>query len=378
VALNLALFSPLGAQALADVFAPAPVAVIRASAPAWEPAPAKPQPADEAATGARAPADGEPAPAAAKTAATAPRPTTVAPITTVAATARPAAAAAPAYVELTVVMNTTFANTGPDAVRRGEVTVPLMAVPQSANQVVLAETITPTPTHVSTDELGNRAGNFDLAGIAPGEALVVRQEYRLRIWGNGGAGLVGPVLAAHLKPQAKIESAAPEIAAIAAALTGGQDLAVETKIARAFAKTRELLRYDSNSATRNTGALTALGGGSGVCEDYACLFVAICRAMGVPARVVTGWGRDYNTARGAWGADGRELRGFRHAWAEAFVPGKGWITFDPTHDRAGISGVAKGSLGPGTLICDNYGDRSITGKYVGGRLQVTRNQRVSW
>lgn len=322
--LSLALLFPLGARALADALAPAPGATGLPGAGAIVPAPA------------------------------------------------------PAYVELTVIASTTFANSGTEPVRRGEVTIPLMAIPQSPNQVILAEVITPAPLQVTTDELGNRAGVFDLAGIAPGGSLVVRQQYRLRIWGSGGAGSSGPVLEAHLKPGPKIESTAPEIVAIAAALAGGEDLAVQTRVARAFARTRELLRYDAAAASRNAGALIALEAGSGVCEDYACLFVALCRAMNVPARVVIGWGRDFDTARGAWGHQGSELRGTRHAWAEAYLPGQGWVTFDPTHDRAGISGIAQATVGPGTLIADTYQDRSITGRYVGGRLEITRNQRVSW
>lgn len=277
---------------------------------------------------------------------------------------------------MTVVMLTTLANAGTDAVRRGEVTVPLMALPQSANQVILSEKITPAPLEVTLDTLGNRAARFDLTGIAAGSSLVIRQEYRVRIWGAGGTGEVGPVVAQHLAPQPKIESDASEITAIAATIAraGGS---IEDKLSRAFAHTRELLRYDSASPARNQGALMALANGSGVCEEYASLFVALARAMDIPARMVTGWGRDLNTARQAWG-NGSELRGYRHAWAEAYLPHLGWVTFDPTHNRAGIALPGVKALGAGTLITDNYGDRSITGKYVGGKIQVTRSQQISW
>jgi transglutaminase-like putative cysteine protease len=62
---------------------------------------------------------------------------------------------------------------------------------------------------------------------------------------------------------------------------------------------------------------------AGVCQDFAHLFIAVARAMGVPARYVSGyihlpkWGDKAVTAS--------------HAWAEAWVAGKGWIGFDATH-----------------------------------------------
>jgi len=61
---------------------------------------------------------------------------------------------------------------------------------------------------------------------------------------------------------------------------------------------------------------------AGVCQDFAHLFIAVARAMGVPARYVSGYIHD-DRARGAVAAS--------HAWGEAWVPGKGWVGFDATH-----------------------------------------------
>ncbi len=59
---------------------------------------------------------------------------------------------------------------------------------------------------------------------------------------------------------------------------------------------------------------------SGTCRDYAVLFVAICRAVGLAARFVSGYQEgDLETAA-------HDL----HAWAEVYVPGGGWRGFDPT------------------------------------------------
>ncbi|MGB3570399.1 MAG: transglutaminase family protein [Phormidesmis sp.] len=59
---------------------------------------------------------------------------------------------------------------------------------------------------------------------------------------------------------------------------------------------------------------------SGTCRDYAVLFVAVCRAVGLAARFVSGYQEgDLETAT-------HDL----HAWAEVYVPGGGWRGFDPT------------------------------------------------
>lgn len=65
----------------------------------------------------------------------------------------------------------------------------------------------------------------------------------------------------------------------------------------------------------------------GFCEHFAASFVVAMRAMGVPARVVTGY----------QGTDPRPVDGYyvvrnsyAHAWAEYWQPGQGWLRADPT------------------------------------------------
>ncbi|MDP2762400.1 MAG: DUF3488 and transglutaminase-like domain-containing protein [Sideroxyarcus sp.] len=65
----------------------------------------------------------------------------------------------------------------------------------------------------------------------------------------------------------------------------------------------------------------------GFCEHYAGSFVYLLRAAGIPARVVTGYqGSEYNAL-----GDYYILRqSDAHAWAEAWLPERGWVRFDPT------------------------------------------------
>ncbi len=65
----------------------------------------------------------------------------------------------------------------------------------------------------------------------------------------------------------------------------------------------------------------------GFCEHFASAFVVMMRAMGVPARVVTGYqGADLEPQDGFWVVRQSQA----HAWAEYWQGGQGWVRVDPT------------------------------------------------
>lgn len=68
----------------------------------------------------------------------------------------------------------------------------------------------------------------------------------------------------------------------------------------------------------------------GSCRDFAVLFVEAARSLGFGARIVSGY--LYQPDQNIMGPAGA---GSTHAWAEIFVPGAGWITFDPTNRTIG-------------------------------------------
>lgn len=69
---------------------------------------------------------------------------------------------------------------------------------------------------------------------------------------------------------------------------------------------------------------------SGTCRDFALLMMEAARALGLAARFVTGY--IYVPSR-----DRRELLGggATHAWAQIYLPGAGWVEFDPTNGIIG-------------------------------------------
>ncbi|MFN3823755.1 MAG: transglutaminase N-terminal domain-containing protein [Pseudorhodobacter sp.] len=69
--------------------------------------------------------------------------------------------------------------------------------------------------------------------------------------------------------------------------------------------------------------------GSGTCRDFALLFMEAARNLGFAARFVTGYLHDEGTGNDS----GEDMTGggATHAWADVFVPGAGWVEFDPTN-----------------------------------------------
>jgi len=84
----------------------------------------------------------------------------------------------------------------------------------------------------------------------------------------------------------------------------------------------EAIEYKPGVTHAHTTAAEALALGEGVCQDHAHALIACARALGMPARYVSG----YLYAR----EDG-EPHEAAHAWAEIWVDGIGWIGFDPTN-----------------------------------------------
>jgi len=96
------------------------------------------------------------------------------------------------------------------------------------------------------------------------------------------------------------------------------------------------LRYLPHSTTVATRAADALAQRSGVCQDFAHVFIAACRSLGLAARYVSGYllTRPPEGAAPLVGADAS------HAWAEIWCPEQGWLALDPTNDvPAGLDHV---------------------------------------
>ena len=93
--------------------------------------------------------------------------------------------------------------------------------------------------------------------------------------------------------------------------------------------------YESQSTQVNTPAREALAQRKGVCQDFAHIMIACLRAMGIPARYVSG----YLLTEPAPGTVKLKGSDASHAWVSVYVPDlppdERWCDLDPTNNRSG-------------------------------------------
>jgi len=117
------------------------------------------------------------------------------------------------------------------------------------------------------------------------------------------------------------------------------------------------LRYQKGTTDVSTPAPDVLRQGSGVCQDFAHVTLAILRAVGIPARYVSGYLHPHEEAD-----LGTAMVGESHAWIEAWTGD--WQAFDPTNGDVDERHVVVGRA-------RDYSDLSpLHGIYHGGPAEA--------
>jgi transglutaminase-like putative cysteine protease len=178
---------------------------------------------------------------------------------------------------------------------------------------------------------------------------------------------VGPLADARVHPAALTHPRwlrpTRRTAADASIRTAAHDLASRNRLETAERLCRyvhDAVRYEFGITDVSTTAAEALAGGRGVCQDFAHVFLAMCRQLGIPARYVSGH---------LLGEGGT------HAWAEVVVPdgdAARAVAFDPCNGtRAGAHYVT-------VAVGRDYGDVAPTsGTYDGtATSRLTASKRV--
>lgn len=80
-------------------------------------------------------------------------------------------------------------------------------------------------------------------------------------------------------------------------------------------------------------AVQTLRLGHGSCRDFAVLMIEAARSFGIAARFASGY------LAPALDDFAASAHGSTHAWAQAYLPGAGWIDFDPTNGGVGAAGL---------------------------------------
>lgn len=88
-------------------------------------------------------------------------------------------------------------------------------------------------------------------------------------------------------------------------------------------------KFDSTFSTIATPIQEVMEAKKGVCQDFAQVAIACVRSMGLPARYVSG----YIETLPPPGKEKLVGTDASHAWFSVFIPGFGWVDFDPTNNQ---------------------------------------------
>jgi transglutaminase-like putative cysteine protease len=116
--------------------------------------------------------------------------------------------------------------------------------------------------------------------------------------------------------------------------------------------------YQYRDAEGTQAPLVTLDRGWGSCRDIAVLLIEAVRWLGLGARIVSGYLANRTDNAGA--EIGSMAAGSTHAWAEIYLPGAGWVTFDPTHRTVGDF-----SLIPVAVARDIRQAMPVSGSFIG-------------
>ena len=94
----------------------------------------------------------------------------------------------------------------------------------------------------------------------------------------------------------------------------------------------------------------------GYCEFFATAMGDMLRSLGIPTRLVNGFGPGaFEPQIQSWVVRGEDA----HTWVEVYFPGYGWIPFEPTADDLGVySTIPRGQTGANLCLRDNNCDPS--------------------
>jgi transglutaminase-like putative cysteine protease len=123
--------------------------------------------------------------------------------------------------------------------------------------------------------------------------------------------------------------------------------------------------YTPDATSTTTTVAEVLDGRAGVCQDFAHVLIGLCRAVGLPARYVSGYVFIANTD-----TDDPPVSA-SHAWAEVYSPTHGWRGFDAANNVIASEQHVKMAIGR------DYGDVPPTHGTFRGRAETNMEVEVS-
>lgn len=256
-----------------------------------------------------------------------------------------------------VVYTISISNNGPATITQIDLWIPVLQEHQPYQRVE-SWVSNPQPLKITEDKSGNKLAHIRLKEkITPGKSVTIQVKCKVQIYTISCKPVTSTfekydkesaLYKKYTAPETHIESDNQKIKEKAAEIAGDIDdcyLAAK-KIYEFVISYMSYVRLD-----RCRGALYALEEKKGDCSEYSDLFIALCRARGIPARTVHGF---------TYSSSGDQL----HDWAEIYIPGTGWIPVDATWGRHGK---------------DYFG--TITNKHIivyTGRMLTAEESEFSW
>ena len=237
----------------------------------------------------------------------------------------------------TVINTVRVENRSSRLIRNINLEVPLASNQSVHWQDVLGEELFPQPQSIDQAADGSRTAHYLIEELPAGQSVELVQRVAVQNYcvtydvSEQDSALELEGLDVYLAPSDEINSDSSEIISFAKAATAASaNPYLQARLL--FSAVNGYLTYD-NTERESRSAQAAYAQGSGNCVDYANLYAATLRAMGIPARVCGGFLYDptvqldnaFLSPKGHINADR-----LRHNWVEFYIKGVGWLVADPT------------------------------------------------
>ena len=198
----------------------------------------------------------------------------------------------------------------------------LRLVPQSGHTQTVASWAIAIDGAREEVRFSDQFGNDTRLVSAEGGHNILAVEASGEVTTRDTAGISGPHLGFAplwlFGQQTPLTAAGDGISALVGSIGDGADI---ERLHRLMGTIRERVAYKPGATSVVTPAEEALASKNGVCQDHSHIFTAAARAMGFPARYISGYLM----------MDATVEQAASHAWAEAHVSGLGWVAFDPAN-----------------------------------------------
>ncbi|WAC26023.1 transglutaminase family protein [Ancylobacter sp. SL191] len=213
------------------------------------------------------------------------------------------------------------------------------------------------------DAFGNLTHTFAVEGPISELRVIVEGEVETQDTAGVVRGVKERFPASLYMRETDLTVADPALRAFAEQAAAG----IEDRIARLHALMEAIgahMAFDPEPTQATTTAKEAFALKRGVCQDYAHIFIAGARHIGIPARYASGYivtdGAAQSQTQGLAQLQGAAAQA-GHGWAEAYVDGLGWVGFDPTNLQCPTEAYVRLAVG-----LDYLGAAPVRGNRYGG------------